>query len=92
MLDPDTRPVVHALVARGDLGEAAAGRPLDYGVPNAIKVAVLMTDGDPEAPYDLNSKLKGGDSNIWYDRATDKYSVLVRGNYIEKFPYGRPGR
>ena len=87
MLDPQTQPVVDALVARGDVDPSASGRPLDYGTENAIKVAVLMTDGEPQAPFDIDPKLKGGKSNVWYDAATGRYSVLLRGNYLERFPY-----
>ena len=87
MLDPQTRPVVDALVAEGGVDPSASGRPLDYGTENAIKVAVLMTDGEPQAPFDIDPKLKGGASNVWYDAGTGRYSVLLRGNYLERFPY-----
>ena len=78
MLDPQTRPVVDALVAQGRVGPSASGRPLAYRAEDSLKVAVLMTDGEPQAPFDLNPKLKGGDSNVWYDKETNQYSVLLR--------------
>jgi Flp pilus assembly protein TadG len=89
MLDPESRPVVDRLIEMDLVGEAAAGRPLDYGAERSLKVAVLMTDGEPQAPYDLNPKLKEGASNVWYDQATGRYSVLLRGHYLRDYPYER---
>ena len=96
MLDPQTRPVVDALVSAGTY-RGASGRPLDYGTPDSIKVVVLMTDGDPKAPFDLHPRLKTTDpvkmkSNVWYDPENGRYSVLLRGHYLKRFPYSRADR
>ena len=88
MLDPETRPVIDALVASGTVGRAAAGRPLDYDPERALKVAVLMTDGELDAQRDLAPEVKSGLSNVWYDPASHRYSVLVRGRFRKGFPYG----
>ena len=87
MLDPQTRPVIDALVAAGQLDGAAAGRPLDYDEDGALKVAILMTDGDPNGQRDLKPAFKSGMSNVWWDETTDRYSVLLRGSVLAEFPY-----
>ena len=87
MLDPDSRPVVDGLVRDDRVATAAAGRPLDYGGENSIKVAVLMTDGDPDPQRDLRPALRSGWSNVWHDTVTDRYSVLLRGRAIANYPY-----
>ncbi len=90
MLDPATRPVVDALVASGTVAATASGRPLDYGTDGVLKVAILMTDGDPDGQRDLTPAMKAildRKSNVWYDEGTKRYSVLLRGSHVRKYPY-----
>lgn len=87
MLDPSARPAIDALVARGRVGSLAAGRPLDHGDEHALKVAVLMTDGSPNGQRRFQPALSSGPSNIWWDRNSGKYSVLVRGSHRRCYPY-----
>ena len=92
MLDPETRPVIQTLMDEGAVSRTASGRPYDYRTEDVLKVAVLMTDGDPQAPYDLHPKLKEGDSNVWYDPKTKRYSVLLRGRPPARLSMGRSRR
>ena len=87
MLDPGTRPVIGTLVDDGTVSRTASGRPLAYQPEDVLKLAVLMTDGEPQAPSDLNPKLKEGLSNVWYDPDTNRYSVLLRGSHLRGFPW-----
>ena len=87
MLDPDTRPVIDALVASGTVEQAATGRPFDYGGRSVRKVVILMTDGEPDGQRDMHEALKDRRSNVFFDEVTGRYSVLLRGRYLAEFDY-----
>lgn len=87
LLSPAARPVVQALIADGEIGSAATQRPADYTDSEAMKVIVLMTDGENTTQYDLKSQFKTGMSDVWIDDRgnndpdDDRFSVLVDDNY-----------
>lgn len=88
MLDPSARPVANALIAGGRVDDVASGRPFDHDEPDVIKIAVLMTDGDPDGERELDPPVSSGLSNVYYDRPSGRYSVLLRGRHLRDFPYG----
>lgn len=84
LLDPSARPVVNGLIASGDVVPEAAGRPAAYDAPDALKIAVVMTDGMNTTQFDLAPEYVGGNSNIWIDDrgdndpTNDRFSHQVR--------------
>jgi hypothetical protein len=84
LLDPSARPVVNGLIASGDVVPEAAGRPAAYDAPDALKIAVVMTDGMNTTQFDLAPEYVGGMSNIFIndlgdtDPLNDRFSHLVR--------------
>jgi hypothetical protein len=74
LLDPGSRSVVAAAVAQGQTPAGFAGRPFDYGDDEAMKVVVLMTDGEHFPEERLNDGYRSGNAPIW--RASDgNYSI-----------------
>ena len=86
LLDPSARPVVNGLISDGAVVPEAAGRPAAYDAPDALKIAVVMTDGMNTTQFDLAPEYVGGMSNIWIDDrgdtdpTNDRFSHRVRDN------------
>lgn len=84
LLDPSAQPVVNALIADGEVVPEASGRPASYDAVDALKIAVVMTDGMNTTQYDLAPEYNGGMSNIWIDDRgdnnpdNDRFSHRVR--------------
>ncbi|MCR9107767.1 Tad domain-containing protein [Marivita sp. XM-24bin2] len=84
LLDPSARPVVNGLIADGHVVAEAAGRPAAYDAPDALKIAVVMTDGMNTTQFDLAPEYASGMSNIWIDdlgdtdATNDRFSHRVR--------------
>ncbi|MEN8658616.1 pilus assembly protein TadG-related protein [Marivita sp.] len=84
LLDPSARSVVTGLIASGDVVPEAAGRPADYDAPDALKIAVVMTDGMNTTQFNLAPEYASGASNIWIDDrgdndpTNDRFSHRVR--------------
>ena len=84
LLDPSARPVVDGLIADGLVVPEAAGRPAAYDAPDALKIAVVMTDGMNTTQFDLAPEFNGGMSDIWIDdrgdnnASNDRFSHRVR--------------
>lgn len=75
LMDPGSRGVISALVGRGNTPAKFDGRPYDYNDEEAMKVVVLMTDGQHFPEERLNEGYRTSDSNIY--RATDgRYSIF----------------
>ncbi len=77
LLDPTLQPVVTSLIASDDLPEGFEGRPFGYSSGEAVKVVVLMTDGQNTSQYYIEEGYREGDSNIWWNSEVDVYSVYV---------------
>ncbi|MTJ04023.1 MAG: pilus assembly protein [Sediminimonas qiaohouensis] len=75
LLDPGTRSVVSDLVAAGEISSDFEGRPSDYRDGETLKIVVLMSDGQNTNQYMLNPSLRDGDSEVWYNEETGRYSV-----------------
>lgn len=84
LLDPSTRPVVSQMISDNHIVAAASGRPADYTAVDAIKIVVLMTDGQNTTQYDLKDQYKYGMSELWIDDRNDnnpnndRFSLRVR--------------
>lgn len=81
MLDPQFRSVVNEYVAAGTIPSEFADRPFDYSKRDALKIIVLMTDGENFGDVRLNNDYRTGPSPIF--KGTD-------GNYSIQFTTGRP--
>lgn len=83
-LDPSARPVVSSMISDGLVVAEASGRPAAYTAEDAIKIVVLMTDGENTTQYDLKDEYKYGMSDIWIDDrgnsnpGDDRFSLKVR--------------
>ncbi|WP_428928465.1 pilus assembly protein TadG-related protein [Marinibacterium sp. SX1] len=77
LIDPSLQPVVTELIGDGDISGSFAGRPLNYDDSSALKVIVLMTDGENTAQYYLNDGFRAGPSNIWWNESQEVYSVYT---------------
>lgn len=82
MLDPSARTMYSELIASGAIPPAMAGRPFAYDDDEAMKIIVLMTDGEHVSHTRINDAYKTGTSPIW--RSTGD------GNYSIQFTTGRP--
>ncbi|WRH64084.1 MAG: VWA domain-containing protein [Fuscovulum sp.] len=81
MLDPQFRSVVNEYVTAGTIPTEFRDRPFDYSKRDALKIVVLMTDGENFGDVRLNNDYRTGPSPIF--KGTD-------GNYSIQFTTGRP--
>lgn len=77
LLDPSLRPAIEQLVNGGMVAREFEDRPYDYGTRDALKVVVLMTDGQNTSQYYIRDGYRSGNSNVWYNEQEDFYSVYV---------------
>lgn len=77
LLDPSLQPVVDAMIANGTVSADFSERPYGYTDGEALKVIVLMTDGQNTDQYYVEDDYRNGDSNIWWNEQEEKYSVYV---------------
>lgn len=82
LLDPSARGMYSELIAANQIPGYFAGRPYDYGDTEAMKVIVLMTDGEHVSHNRINDDYKTGTSPI--------YRSTGDGNYSIRFTTGRP--
>lgn len=81
LLDPEARSVVNEFVTAGVVPAEFRDRPFDYSKRDALKIIVLMTDGENFGDVRLNDTYRTGLSPIF--RGTD-------GNLSIRFTSGRP--
>ena len=82
LLDPTARGMYSELIADNQIPNHFEGRPYDYGDTEAMKVVVLMTDGEHVSHNRNNDAYKTGTSPIWRS--------VGDGNYSIRFATGRP--
>lgn len=76
LIDPSARGMFSELVAESAIPATFAGRPFDYTDDQAMKVIVLMTDGEHVAHNKTNDAVKTGLSPIWRSAGDGNYSIL----------------
>ena len=74
LLDPSMRPTYAQFISAGAMSPDLADRPYDYE-NTALKVVVLMTDGDHVAHEYITDSYKVGPSPIWKSAGDGNYSV-----------------
>jgi len=80
LLDPGTRPVISNLVASNDVPEEFEGRPYDWDEPDALKIIVLMTDGENFEKFRLKPEYRDGPSNLWVNTWDGNFSLYNPNN------------
>ncbi len=78
LLDPDADTVVDGLIALEEVDAVFDDRPYEYDDNSAMKVIVLMTDGQNTTEYQLRSEYTTQSSDFWIDASTDRMSLETR--------------
>jgi hypothetical protein len=78
LLDPSMAPVVQSLIARGKAPSTFGERPYAYTNKDALKVIVLMTDGENTTAYGLNSAYDQGPSRLYRNTTNNSLSGVQR--------------
>lgn len=74
LLDPQFRPILNEYVASSEIPTEFKDRPFDYSKRDALKIVVLMTDGENYGDVRLNDAYRTGPSPIF--KGTDgRYSI-----------------
>lgn len=76
LIEPGARPMFNELVNEGVIPAKFLGRPFDWGDGEAMKVIVLMTDGEHVTHSKTNDGVKTGVSPIWRSTGDGNYSIL----------------
>lgn len=75
LLDPNSRSMYSNLITAGAIPGTLSGRPFEYTDPEAMKVIVLMTDGENFAEERINAGYKTGLSTIYKSVNDGNYSI-----------------
>lgn len=75
LIDPAMRPMVQEMVDAGQVASRFAGRPYDWTDEEAMKIIVLMTDGEHFAEDRVNTSYKSGDAPIWYSSSANAFMI-----------------
>ena len=76
LLDPSVQQIYTDAITATTLPGTMAGRPLAYGTLNAMKVIVLMTDGENFPEDRVNAAYKTGLSPIWQASSDSRWSIF----------------
>lgn len=76
LLDPSARSIYSEYIAAGQMSASLSGRPFDYDDTEALKVIVLMTDGEHVAHDRINDGYKSGPSPIYRSTGDGMYSIF----------------
>ncbi len=82
LLDPSLRGTYADFISTGDIPSSLPARPFDYTDTKALKIVVLMTDGEHVSHNRITDGYKTGASPI--------YKSLNDGKYSIRFTSGRP--
>lgn len=75
LLDPGARNMYTSLITAGAMPTTLSGRPFEYDDKEAMKVIVLMTDGENFAEERINAPYKSGLAPIYKSNSDGNYSV-----------------
>lgn len=77
LLDPSTQPIIAHLIDENMVSSDFSERPHAYDDGQALKVIVLMTDGQNTSQYYIEDDYRTGLSDIWWNDDEAKYSVYA---------------
>lgn len=81
LLDPSTQPALTTLINKGSVDTALAGRPFNYASTSstqedsAMKVMVLMTDGQNTRSYSTKAAYRTGNSGFYSTKSATTFST-----------------
>lgn len=78
LLDPSMAPVMQSLIGRGKAPAAFSERPYAYTNKDALKVIVLMTDGENTTAYGLKDAYDHGASRLYRNTTNNALSGVQR--------------
>lgn len=83
LLDPSAQPAISAMTAgtAPTIPSDFSARPSNYTDTDTIKIVVLMTDGQNTSQYYIEDDHRNGLTDVWYDVATDRYSIKKSNSY-----------
>lgn len=84
LIDPSLRTMYSQLITAGKIDSTWSGRPYAYDDDEAMKIIILMTDGEHFAEERMNAGYRSGLSPI--------YRSTGDGNYSIRFTSGRPAK
>ncbi len=76
LIDPSSRGIISNMVTAGLTPGHFNGRPFDYGDDEAMKIVVLMTDGEHFAEERVNPGFRTGQAPIWRANGDTNYSIF----------------
>jgi len=76
LIEPGARGMFNELITQGAIPAKYSGRPFDWSDQEAMKVIVLMTDGEHVAHPLTNDPYKTGTAPIWRSTGDGNYSIL----------------
>ena len=77
LMDPSAANMYTQLIASGKMAGELSGRPFSFTDPEAMKVIVLMTDGEHFAEERVNADYKSGLSDIYKSNSDGNYSIYL---------------
>lgn len=80
LLDPSARSIVSSMIANGTAPASFEGRPFDYSDHEALKVIVVMTDGENTTRNVLNSPYNRGNSIVYKNSGTSRNNAGQSGD------------
>ncbi len=75
LVDPSLNPVIQSMIGGGFVDPSFVTRPHAYENTDALKVIVLMTDGQNTDQYYVEPDKRVGDSDVWWNDQEQRYSV-----------------
>jgi len=75
LIEPGARDMFDSLIDQGAIAESFRGRPYDWTDDEAMKVIVVMTDGEHVAHDKVNDAYKTGTAPIWRSTGDGNYSM-----------------
>ena len=76
LLDPNARGMYDEFITAGSMPATLSGRPFEYTDSEALKVIILMTDGEHFAEERVNDLYKSGPSLIYRSNVDNNYSIF----------------
>ncbi len=77
LMDPSAVQMYYQLIGANKMAPDLAGRPYSFTDPEAMKVIVLMTDGEHFAEERVNAAYKSGLSDIYKSNNDGNYSIYL---------------
>lgn len=75
LLDPALRPIVTEMIGDNHIDPVFIGRPLNYEDEDALKVLVIMTDGDNYEERRMASAYRSGQTDIYLSNSDGHVSI-----------------